>query len=366
MGYGAAIGAVLAALVGGGASIGGGALAGEQAKGKDRTSTQLQSSNLANQIATLALLSRLGYAPETEELLLQSSPVQQALNRRFATPVSRESRRRLLDVSQWATNALATARESGDTRTWDEILFATDADPSMGLTRGGKSHAALERIAQDGGFRDIGEMLESEIAYRKKVPDLIAQQKQTAGQQRQLQDLATGEQISALQAMGTVGDVATQRDSELARLLRDINLQEPKVLAAANAGGYNPAGGLEQLARMRSDADLEALNRAIARATGETAIATQRAATAKSLDPTLIALGLAPNLSGQTTTSTSNTGGSAALGQGVQSAGIIGAGGILEALDLYNRRQSAPAGGTTYTPYTPPSGSSLTNYGRGF
>lgn len=350
MGYGA----IIAALVGAAGSIGGGALAGEQAKTKDRNATQLQSSSLANQVATLALLSRLGYAPETEELLLQSSPVQQSLNRRFATPVSRETRRRLLDVSQWATDTLISARDAGDNRGWSDVLFATTrgtlTEPAKGLTFGGKSHAALERLAQDGGFRDVGEMLESEIAYRRKIPQLMAQQKQSADQQRQLQELATGEQISALQAMGSVGDVATHRDSERARLLRDLDLQQQSVLAAANAGGFNPSGGLEALSRARSDADIEALNRAIAMATGQTAIATQRASTAKSLDPTLIALGLAPNLSGQTTTSSSSSGGSAGFGQGVQSAGIIGAGGILEAIDMYNRRKQAPATSYYSTP----------------
>ncbi len=360
MGYGAAIGAIAAALIGGGAQVGGGALAADEAKGKERTSTQLPSSNLANQIATLALLSRLGYAPPTQELLLQSSPIQQALNRRFATPVSRESRRRLLDVSQFATETMIAARAAGDTRSAEEILFET------GLTKGGKSHAALERIAQDGGFRSLSEMLDTEIEYRNKIPEIMQRQEQGTAQQRQLQDLATGQQIAALQSLASVSDVATQRDLERTRLLRDIGLQESNVLAAANAGGYNPAGGLEALARLRTDADVEALNRAIARATGETAIATQRGNVAKALDPSLIALGLAPiNAAGGTTSNTASPGGSGLLGQSVANAGAVTSAGILEALDLYSRRSQAPAG-TSYSQYQPRTGDSLTNYGRGF
>ena len=106
---------LLAALLGGGALSAGGPILGGllgQSQGiKERTATNLGSSDIVSAMASLSLLSRLGMSIP-QEVLLQASPLEQALNRRFATPVSRESRRRILGQSHAAVEFVA-AVEAG-------------------------------------------------------------------------------------------------------------------------------------------------------------------------------------------------------------------------------------------------------------
>lgn len=269
-----------------GGGVAGGLLSG---KPKERTATQLPSSNPANAAAVLALMARLGIAMPSDELLLQASPLNQALNRRFATPVSRESRRRILRASNAAVENYLAARQAGDTRSADEIFAEMQFQ--------GDERRAVERAAQEGGFTTVGGLLDAEFNFRQQVPTITGQFRSQADAQRGLQNESIAQQRAALEAFASGTDIATLRGLERDRLLRDFDDQRTSILAAANASGSNPARGLELLDRQRQDIDLTALQRAVSLATGEAGVASARAETARNLDPSLVALGVAPNFS---------------------------------------------------------------------
>jgi hypothetical protein len=290
-------------------------------------------------MATLALLERFGYSNLTPEVLLQASPVSQSLNRRFASaPVSNNTRRRITGSIQGALNVIQAHRAAGDTRSPTEILFnptlpqSQDGALEPGQTGaywspsggGGEDWRTILRVSQDGGFANVDEMFDAELKYREQVPVLLEQSQARAKQFRDMTTSSLSAQQAALDSLSAVSDIGALKQAELARLKRDIADQEQMMLRAASVGDYNPAGGLEGLTRINKDADLIALERAIALAAGETSVAGSQFATAKGADPVLAALGLAPSIAGARAGSPSYVGGgdpaNTSLGAGIAGA----------------------------------------------
>lgn len=307
---------VLGALLGAGGSVAGGIL-GSKSSVDVGSAVDRPISYPLNAAATLQSLALLG-GPLNLNTILQASPMNQVLNAGQARPVSRGSERKGRARLQRSVELFIQAREAGSTQTAREILVPQRADPGM------------DQVFALGGFLGLDDFMEAEYQFRKNAPRILAEVEGVRDRNLQISKLSQEARISALGS----ADVDELRNAEEARLLRDIELRRPELLAAANAGGFNPAGGLEQLERARSDSSLDALVRALGLAQGNLGVAQQAA----SLDPNLIGLGVAPsilgltgsNLLGTTVFSQSNTDvgggierGAAALGGGLSNSGLI-------------------------------------------
>jgi hypothetical protein len=142
--------------------------------------------------------------------------------------------------------------------------------------QGANRRAALERLASIAGLSPE-ELLRQEIAHREQRQQYEEEVVPVAERIRQ-QRLSAMERLGGLpEQMPGLADIDSLKAMEMARFERELADAEKSMLMRANVGGYNPAGGLAQIAEAREDADLTALQRAIALVGGQQGILGQQA-----------------------------------------------------------------------------------------
>jgi hypothetical protein len=155
--------------------------------------------------------------------------------------------------------------------------LAETRETVAGIEKQGRSRKqALEWLASIAGLSPE-ELLRQEVAHRERRQQYEAEVVPVAERIRQ-QRLSAMERLGGLpEQMPGLADIESLKAMEMARLDRELGDAEKSMLMRANVGGYNPAGGLAQIAEAREDADLTALQRAIALVGGQQGILGQQA-----------------------------------------------------------------------------------------
>lgn len=225
-----------ALAIGGGAllSAGGTVAGGILSKPDDPKQVLPQGFNPAslplNALSTLDLLASLGlFSPES--VLPQAGPLQQVVN-------------------QFRANVPATFRYPNGVK---DFLA-------------GKDSAGARLVARQGGFNSVAEAHAAQAQFDQNIAPRLAELQQIAtlsgsrqvDVERQLREIAA----NPLSLTGI-------RDAELARLNRQLDERQTSALRSASTGGFNPGRQLEGIENLRSDADLDALTRAVSLLAGQ-------------------------------------------------------------------------------------------------
>lgn len=193
--------------------------------------------------------------------LMQASPISRLISEVYASPLyANDTKGEIINNIQKAYNAY---------QKYGEIPWYLKAD-FIDMQR------VLEPILQAGGYTDVNQFFEAQNTYVAQVQPLIQQATETAQQNFQTR-LDTQQRINAAVADlpgASATDIANLSAAEKERYLRELNQAQQEMLAVANAGNFNPGKGLEQFAELRSDADLEAMNRALAIIGGQQTVST--------------------------------------------------------------------------------------------
>ncbi len=157
---------------------------------------------------------------------------------------------------------------------WTAEFFEQIDAVLIGTLTPKQSRRLIEKIIASSPYSSIVEMFTAERDYNNQIAPLLESAKRAAegnfDARLDLQGQVRG-LLGGLPDASAEG-IASLRAEEKSRLLRDLNLnideQRSDVLTLANSGNFNPGrpiGDLEEFrARATQDADLEALNRALA------------------------------------------------------------------------------------------------------
>lgn len=215
-------GIIAGSVIGAGATVGGALLS----RPKNQKSSPGTSFNPASDPLTtfnmLDLLASQGIGNPGASIEL-SGPIQQAINAYSArTPVSDVARKNLL--------------------------------------RGKSGGPGSEAIAKAAGYANVAELFAAQKQWEEDIAPRLAEL-------RQIATLSGSRQVDVEKALRNLAsgplDLNALREAELVRLNRDLDTRQTQALRSASAGGFNPGGALEGIERLRNDADLEALTRAV-------------------------------------------------------------------------------------------------------
>jgi hypothetical protein len=201
-----------------------------------------------------------------------------------------------------AYSIVGQARQGGFTgkdgaRYSPEEARAFSADQILDLSPEGRQIRKMaNRSLGLSGFADLDSLFGAEAEYQTNVGAFIEQQRVSAEQSRAASAFAEAERLGLLQDLpgASQADIEAQRDAEFARMDMLMQREQQRQLAAANAGGFNPAAALEEGARLRETADAEALNRAVATIMGTQQASAMAAQNLNTLDPRMQAMAYAP------------------------------------------------------------------------
>jgi len=213
-------------------------------------------------------------------------------------------------------------------------------------------HASMliNQIITNAGYGSAEELFRAEREYQAQV----------AKQNEQFQDIAglsaerRGLVERALTNMARQPlDLNSLRAAELTRLSRQLDERQTETLRAAATGGYNPGGALQKIEQLRSDADLDALTRAVGYLSGQAQSISNLSALnpanrAQSLSPSVLQF-RQPSLTGapQYIQGQANPFGAAVAGASNQLGGTVSSLGLLQLLNNTNTAKPAfnPAAG---------------------
>lgn len=153
----------------------------------------------------------------------------------------------------------------------------------------------LRNLAGAAGL-SVNEMVQTEIDFRRTIPDQIAALQEAAGGLGQARRDIMARQSAAMLDFPRAGaeDIAALRELEQERFLRNLDKtlgeQREDLLRSANVAGFNPGrplGDIEEFrARAVQDADLQSLQNALALLSGQQTLAANELGQARNfLDP---------------------------------------------------------------------------------
>lgn len=163
-------------------------------------------------------------------------------------------------------------------------------DPNSIPSAGGNFFLqGANQVANAGGFGDYASL----FAAQKQYEDSVSQQNPEL---QQIANLNAQTRLASIQGLNQIAqnplDFNSIRDQELARINRQLDLQQTSMLRAASTGGYNPGGGLTGIAQLRQSADLDAISRAVGALQGQS----QSIANLNALNPANRAQQLGPGV----------------------------------------------------------------------
>jgi hypothetical protein len=151
-------------------------------------------------------------------------------------------------------------------RQWQQTGRYTPPEGAEGREQG---EVFARLIQQFAGYSSVEQFLQAETDYQAQIQPMV-EQAQAIGGENFASRMNIMNQLNQLFAGPEV--FGAERDRQLERINRNLNEQEQRALAVANAGNFNPGGALEQFANLRSDADMDAMARAMSIIGGQASI----------------------------------------------------------------------------------------------
>lgn len=310
---------ILAGLLGAGGSIAGGALSQPE---NDRAETaKIRGSGILSTIpqlqqdpiAAILLATQLANLGVVQPSLLQNAgPLNQTINALRAS--GRFNVSQIFDIERKLREAFDLVQSGAD-------IPNTKAMRRLFLEGGSRS---FNLALNEAGFGSIEDLIAAEQDYQQQVAPILSNLEsfQQAGLERS--QLINDALLNLTQSAAAGSDLESLKAAERERLQREIVERRREALQQGNVGGFNPSGTLEALADQETDADLIALQRALALAQGELGVQNNTLALLTGLDPTSINPATtfqpaSPVVAGISQTGT-NPGG---FGTGVANAGLI-------------------------------------------
>ncbi len=254
-----------AAAIGGLLSAGGSIAGGLLSDPADNPGSQILPSlnpanNLALQGATLDSLGQIGFADAS--ILQQAGPLNRVIAQIQALPLDEKTKRRAL-------------------------ISIQDVAAGRGPRRPTELAAALSRVGLASG--DIAGLAEQQIEFDNQLEQSLGDIGPFQADVIRNRLQANASVADAARALSGGEDSALQsrfREQFLRNRENDLSEFEDNLLLRSQFGGFNPAAGLEEVARIRSNTGLEAelasLQQALSAATGVSALLNQGTSAAQS------------------------------------------------------------------------------------